>query len=227
MRHLLLLTVAAVAAACSGDGSSSSPSSPNNPTPPPTVYVVSLDSGVVDSISAPAGSIVPVRVHIMTGGFPVSAMSVAWTIASGHGALSAASTSTDTLGVASVLWTLGDTVGLNSITAVAGDGSVTWRIAGIAGAASALLKVSADSDAVVAGGTLPLTARVVDRRGNPVAGAMVEWSSSGGELSVTSAPSGSTGDAETNFTAPAAQGAYTITASLPGHASVTFEIVAM
>jgi len=189
--------------------------------------VVALDSGVVDSITAPAGSIVPVRVHVATGGIPVSAMTVAWTIGSGHGALSAASTSTDTLGVTSVLWTLGDTVGLNSITAVAGDGSVTWRVAGIAGAASSLVKVSADSDAVVAGGTLPLTARVLDRHGNPVAGATVEWSSSGGDLSVKSAPTGATGDAETNFTAPATAGAYTITASLPGRASVTFEIVAM
>jgi len=229
MRHLSLFAAAVVvtAAACSGEGSSSSPSDPNNPQTPATFYVVTLDSGVVDSISAPAGSIVPVRVHVTSGGIPVSAMSVAWTVGSGHGALSAASTSTDTLGVTSVLWTLGDTVGLNSITAVAGDGSVTWRVAGTAGAASAIVKVSADSDAVVAGGTLPLTARVLDRHGNPVPGATVEWTSSGGELSVKSAPSGSTGDAETNFTAPATAGTYTITASLPGRASVTFEIVAM
>jgi adhesin/invasin len=230
MRHLVLFAAAAAAvtaAACSGDGSSSSPSSPNNPTPTPTLYDVALDSGSVDSISVPAGSIVPVRVHVKTGGIPISAISVAWTVGSGHGALSAASTTTDTLGVASVLWTLGDTIGLNSITAVVGDGSVTWRIVGIAGAASSLVKVSADSDAVVTGGTLPLTARVLDRHGNPVAGAMVEWTSSGGGLSVTSAPSGDTGDAETNFTAPAATGSYKVTASLPGLASVTFEIVAM
>lgn len=228
MRHLVLFAAAAVsAAACSGDGSSSSPSDPNNPEAPPTVYVVTLDSGVVDSITAPAGSIVPVRVHVTSGGIPVPAMTVAWTVGTGHGALSAPSTSTDTLGVTSILWTLGDTVGLNSITAVAGDGSVTWRVAAIAGAASTLVKVSADSDAIVAGGTLPLTARVLDRHGNPVAGATVEWSSSGGELSVKSAPTGATGDAGTNFTAPSAAGTYTITASLPGRASVTFEIVAM
>ena len=154
-------------------------------------------------------------------------IAVAWAIGSGKGALSAPSTTTDSLGVASVLWTLGDTIGLNSLTASVGDGSVTWRVQGVAGAASSLTKVSADSDVVVTGGTLPLTARVVDRHGNPVAGAMVEWSSSAGDLSVTSAPSGATGDTETNFTAPAVPGTYTVTATLPGRGSVIFEVVAM
>lgn len=226
MRHLALVAAVIAAAACSHD-STTSPSDTNNPPPPPTLYSVTLDSGVVDSTLAPAGSVVPVRVHVALSGQAVPSVAVAWAIGSGKGALSAPSTTTDSLGFASVLWTLGDTVGLNSLTASVGDGSVTWRVAGIAGAASSLVKVSADSELVVMGGTLPLTARVIDRHGNPVAGATVEWGSTAGSLSVTSAPSGQTGDTETNFTAPATPGTYTITATLPGRGSVIFEVVAM
>jgi len=226
MRYLAFVAAVIVAAACSHD--STSPSDPNNPPPPPpTVFSVTLDSGVVDSVTAPAGSIVPVHVHVSLAGQAVPGLTVLWAIGAGRGGLSADSTITDSLGVASVLWTLGDTIGLNSLTASAGDGSVTWRVAGIAGAASALLKVSADSELVVTNGTVPLTARVVDRHGNPVAGAMVEWASSAGDLTVTSVPSGQTGDVETNFTAPGTPGTYTITATLPGRGSVIFEVVAM
>jgi hypothetical protein len=226
MRYLAFVAAAIAAAACSHDDATS-PSNTTNSPPTTTLYAVSLDSGVVDSTTVPAGSIVPVRVHVALSGQAVTNVAVAWAIGSGKGALSASSTTTDSLGSASVLWTLGDTIGLNSITASVGDGSVTWRVVGIAGAASSLVKVSADSDLVVTGGTLPLTARVIDRHGNPVAGATVEWTSSAGNLTVTSAMSGQTGDAETNFTAPATPGNYTITATLPGRGSVIFEVVAM
>jgi len=226
MRYLAFVAVVIAVAACSHD--STSPSDTNNPPPPPpTLFSVTLDSGLVDSTTAPAGSIIPVRVHVALQGQVTPGVFVAWAIGSGRGALSADSTTTDSLGFASVLWTLGDTIGLNSITAHVGDGSVTWRVAGIAGAASALVKVSADSELVVTNGTLPLTARVVDRHGNPVAGATVEWASSAGDLSVTNAPSGQTGDVETNFTAPGTPGTYTITATLPGRGSVIFEVVVM
>ena len=227
MRYLAFVAAVIAATACSHDSTTSPSDSNNPPPPPPTLYSVTLASGVVDSTLVPAGSIVPVRVHVALSGQSVTSVAVAWAIGAGKGALSASSTTTDSLGFASVLWTLGDTIGLNSITASVGDGSVTWRVAGIAGAASSLVKVSADSDQVVTGGTLPLTARVVDRHGNPVPGATVEWASSAGDLTVTSATSGQTGDAETNFTAPATAGTYTITATLPGKGSVIFEVVAM
>ena len=178
MRYLAFAAAVIAAAACSHD--STSPSDTNPPPPPPTLYSVTLDSGVVDSTTAPAGSIVPVRVHVALSGVVTPNIAVAWAIGSGHGALSASSTTTDSQGVASVLWTLGDTIALNSLTATVGDGSVTWRVQGVAGAASSLVKVSADSELVVTGGTLPLTARVVDLHGNPVVGAMVEWASSAG-----------------------------------------------
>jgi hypothetical protein len=227
MRQFSLLFAAVFAlAACSDGGSSpADPTTPDDSTN--TVYSVALDSGMVDSIQAPAGTVIPVRVHVTLAGAPVSGITVAWTIASGSGLLSASSTTTDTLGASTVLWTLGDTIALNSITAVAGDGSVTWRVTGIAGAASTLLKITSDSSAVVAGATMPLTVRVVDRRRNPVAGAVVEWSSSDGELGATSAVSGETGNSESNFRTPTKPGKYTVTATLPGKASVTFEIVAM
>ena len=227
MRRFYLLFAAAFALAACSDGGSA----PTDPTPPgdttATVYTVTLDSGMVDSIQAPAGSIIPVRVHVRVAGTPVSRVAVAWTLASGSGLLSASSTTTDTLGRTTVLWTLSDTVAVNSITAAAGDGSVTWRVLGIAGPASTLLKITSDSSAVVAGATTPLTVRVVDRYRNPVAGATVTWSSSDGSLSTTSAMTGVSGNSESNFTTPARPGKYTVTATLPGKASVTFEIVAM
>src|SRR5262245_20935333 len=114
MRHLAFVAAVIAAAACSHDGTTTPSDNNTPPPPPPTVFSVTLDSGVVDSMTAPAGSIIPVRVHVALSGQGVPSIKVAWAIGSGRGGLSADSTSTDSLGFTSVLWTLGDTIGLNS-----------------------------------------------------------------------------------------------------------------
>ena len=220
----LLIVATFALAACSGDGSS--PTTPTTPTPA-TLYSVHLDSGVVDSASFTAGTVIPVRVRVFSGATPIYGITVTWSVTTGHGLLSTASTTTDTLGFGTVLWTLGDTVGVNTLSAAAGDGSVVWHVVGIPGSPSTLVRVSDDSSVVVAGATVPLTARVIDRHGNPVKDADVTWTSSAGEISAASVKTGGTGNAVTNFTAPATAGVYTVTATLPGRASITFTVSAI
>jgi len=95
----------------------------------------------------------------------------------------------------------------------------------VPGAVSTLARVSPDSQVVPAGAAITLTARPVDRFGNPVSGATVMWSTSGGVLSAATTTSGNQGDATTNFITDAAPGTYLVTATVNGKASVTFTVV--
>jgi adhesin/invasin len=223
----LLATVALAGAACSSDSSPTSPTSTTGTDTSTTSngITIAIDSASLSDTAAVATAI-PVRVRVTQNGSAVAGTTVVWTIDDGHGAISATSSLTDITGLATVSWTLGDTVGTNSLTAAISGASVTINATAVGGAASAIAKVSVDSDAVVAGAALPLTARVTDHLGNPTANATVVWTSSAGTLSADTSLSGSSGDATTNFTTPTTPGTYTVTASLPNIASVTFKIVA-
>lgn len=221
MRIYVLLAAIMIVAACSKD-SGSLPTTPITPTT--NTFSLVLDTGMVDSQKVVVGSTIPVRVKLTQNGSPVPGLIVNWTVASGHGAVSSATSVTSSSGIAAVNWTLGDTTGINTLTAASSGASLTFVATGLAGAASQMLKVTADSSVVVAGAALPITARVVDRTGNGVPGAVVTWTSSGGSLSATTTTSGTSGNVTTNFTAGPA-GTYTVTATLPGKASVTFRIV--
>jgi hypothetical protein len=69
-----------------------------------------------------------------------------------------------------------------------------------------------------------IDARVVDAFGNAVQGATVTWTTSSGSLSPTTTTTNATGDAATALTT-SAPGTYFVTATLPGRASVTFQVV--
>jgi hypothetical protein len=224
MRQSLSLLLAAIlGAACSGDASTS----PTASTSSSTSYIVSLDSSTSRTDTLPVASLVPVNVHVFRSGSAVAGATVSWTVTAGHGAVSAASTTTDSLGHASIVWTLGDTVGVNELTAVSNDASVVMKAVAIPAALSTLARVTPDSAIVVAGASLSIAVKAVDRLGNAVSGATVTWSSSAGALTATSTTTGTSGNAETVFTSPATPGTYSITATLPGKASVTFTIVAL
>jgi hypothetical protein len=87
--------------------------------------------------------------------------------------------------------------------------------------------VTADSSAVVAGASLPLFVRAVDALGNGTSGVDITWSASAGQLTLTTTAAGSKGGASTVYTPPSTPGTYTVTATLPGKAAVTFTIVAL
>ena len=215
------------ALAC-GKRDTSSPSEPVTPSNPGTSsngQNIALDSGQVDADTQVVSTSLPVHVHVTLLGAPVANATVTWTVTNGRGTVSSSTTPTDAKGAATVVWTLGDTVGINAVAAGITGASVTLSKITIAGPAASLIKVGADSSAVAAGASLSLTSRVVDRAGNAVRGATVNWTTSAGSLSAPTATTSSSGNASTNLTT-SAKGTYLVTATLPGKATVSFKIVA-
>ena len=223
---LLAATVAIVA--CGSDNTGTNPGTGNGTgNEPKVVYNLALAAGVVDSATATVATPIPVIVHLTQAGAVVSGATVRWTISQGSGKVSADSTTTDANGDASVQWTLGDTVGVNTVSATALGAAVAYHATGVAGAAANLVRVSIDSSAVVAGASLPLFVRAVDGLGNGTGGTDITWSATGGLVTFTTTTTGTKGGASTVFTPPSTPGTYTVTATLPGKATVSFKIVAL
>jgi adhesin/invasin len=223
-RFLILAALSAIAiSACSKDSNTEPTGSGSTSAP---VYTLVLDTGVVDSISAPVGTAVPVRVKLTKAGSAVSGSTVTWKVTSGHGTLSPSTSTTDANGIATVAWTLGDTTGLQAISAAAEDAAVAFRAVATPGAVAKLTRISADSSTVVAGASLLLTVRVTDIGGNAVPGTSVTWMSSAGTLSSTTTTTGASGNAEVALSTTA-RGSYTVTATVPGIGTVTFVVGAI
>jgi adhesin/invasin len=149
---------------------------------------------------------------------------VTWAVTTGGGSVSAPQTVTDATGLASVDWRVGDTVTTNTLTASIVGATVTVTAMSLAASVSGLVKVSPDSQAVAAGGTLPIVAMAVDRFGNPVPNVSVTWSSTAGSLSVLASTTGPGGNATSNFTTDGAPSIYFVTAAIAGKATVTFKV---
>jgi hypothetical protein len=226
MRRLALILAALAVVACKKDKDDSTGITPTDPTTSPAGLNIAFDSGTVDADTLPVHSTVVLKLHVRQQGAGVPNVNVAWAVTNGKGTVSSASTGTDASGAASVTWTLGDTVGINTVTAsITGAGATLSKFAA-AGPAAALVRVSPDSTGVVAGASLPLTARVVDKFGNAVKGVAVSWTTSAGSLSAASTTSGVTGNAATNLTTTA-KGTYTVTATAIGKGSVAFKVVGL
>jgi len=177
-----------------------------------------------DSTKAPAASIVLVRAHVTHDGIAIPAAAVKFTVAAGHGLLSVDSTSTDTLGVATVLWTLGDTASeVNTLSIVSGDGADSLHVVAIVGSPSYLVPVTTGSNDVAAGAPFAIQVRVTDRPGNPVPGATVFWTTTGGTLAAPSSVSDANGVARATFTS-AQPGVFTVSAVIPETATRDFQI---
>jgi adhesin/invasin len=185
---------------------------------------IAIDSAT-DNDTLAIGTTLAVRVHVTQNSVPVLETAVAWTVTTGNGTVSAPTTFTDSTGTATVNWTMGDTVTVNTITASISGATVTIVANTVGGTVAGITKVSADSQMVVAGGSVPLTARAVDRFGNAVANATVLWSSTGGSLSATTTTSGANGNTVSNLSTDSSPATYLVTASVPGQASVTFKVV--
>ncbi len=221
--RILCAAIGALAIAACGKDSTTESSSPSGGGTTPIVYTLALDSGIVDSVPATVGTAVPVRVKLTKAGVAVPNSIVTWTVAAGNGTVSSATSTTGSNGVAAVTWTLADTSRINTMSITSQDASLTYHATGVAGPATTLAKVGPDSSTVVAGASLILTARVTDAKGNPSVGSSVNWTTSGGTLTTSTTTTGSGGNAQTVLTATA-RGRYTITATLPGKASVTFVV---
>lgn len=222
-RVFLFAAATAVAVAC-GKDSSTEPSTGSGPTP--IVYTLTVDTLLPDTATATVAKQVPVRVQVTKAGVVVPSGTVTWKVTTGGGTVSSATSTTDANGYASVVWTLGDTTGYQSLGISAFDASAGYTALGTADTPTNLLRVSSDSALVVSGASLPLSVRATDRLGNGATGADVTWSATGGQIVLTATPAGATGGATTVFTTTT-PGTYIVTATLPGHASISFTVVAL
>src|SRR5262249_46306729 len=130
----------------------------------------------------------------------------------------------DSLGNASALWVLGDTTGLNTLTVGSAGDSVQIHAVAFAGPGSLILRTVLDSIATTPGSAVTISGRVVDFPRNAVPSEPVTWSTSAGTLSVPASTSDSTGTVSTVLQTGAAKGTYTVVATLPNRASVTFKV---
>ena len=214
-----LTPLVALGALTSCLGGSSTEAAPPTDTGPYSAISAELK----DSSSAPAATVLLVRAHVTHDGSAIPAAPVRFTVAAGHGLLSADSTTTDTLGVATVLWTLGDTAEVNTLAILSGDAADTVHVVALPGSPSYLVPVSAATSDVAVGTPLSIQVRVTDRPGNPVAGAKVFWTTSGGTLSSSATLTDGNGLARVTFTSTQA-GSFTVSAVLPETATRDFQI---
>ena len=153
------------------------------------------------------------------------------TFATTGGTLSTASATTDANGQASTSLTLPNTAGEYTVTAsVTGltDVTFTATASAVPLVATTLEIVSGDSQSGVVSTALAndLVVRVLDQNNNAFSGSTVTFSTTGGTLSETSVVTGADGQASTSLTLPAAEGDYTVTASVSGLTDVTFTATA-
>jgi adhesin/invasin len=127
--------------------------------------------------------------------------------------------------VATATWTLGDTARVYTLTAAITGASVTLQATAGAGDATVFTKVSPDTLVVAAGASTLITARAVDKFGNPVPGVVVAWTTTGGALTAATTTTGASGNAEVAFSSDPSPRSYTITATAAGLGATTFTVV--
>ncbi len=192
---------------------------------PPTRVVAASGNNQTGVVSTQLTQDVVVRVTDDLNN-PKAGVTVTFSVATGGGSLSQTAAQTDASGTASVKWTLGPQAGIQTILAtVGGLAPLTLSATAQAEATASVVVFSGNNQNGLPGQTLatPLTARVLDRFGNPVAGAVVVFTPAPGSGSVSpaSAVTGANGTASTTWQLGGVPGPATVTASSGGH-SATF-----
>jgi hypothetical protein len=222
---LAILAVVALAA-CGKDNPTGSTGST---TPPPSLTTpsLSIDSGFADRTGV-VGTTVPASVHVAVNGVPTGGITVSWSVSTGGGTVNPATSVSDATGLATTSWTLNDTVRVSTLTAaVVNATSVSMFMTTIGGAPTLISKVGSDTVSVVSGASTLLTVRVTDKSGNPVTGATVTWTASGGALTTTTTTTGSSGNSQVVFSTDKTPKSYTLTASAAGLGSITYTVVGL
>ena len=227
MRSHYLLVAALVVACSSPDRDSGTGTLPTTPTPSTNGYSITVDSALAIR-TAVVGTSVPASVHVAQNGQPASGVTITWTVSPGGGTVSAPTSVTDSSGVAATTWTLGDTVRTLTLTGgIVGVASANLQVTTTAGPPAAVVKVSADSVAIVAGANTLLTVRVSDKTGNAVPGAAVPWTASGGALTAATTVTGDSGNGDVVFSTEGTPKSYTVTATVAGIGALTFKVVGL
>ena len=212
-RFLLLALSLSALAACGSDNSSGGVTGTNPQAETP--YSVSADSINLDR-TVPIGTSLQTTVNVQLNGLPATNVTVTWVAPKGNGTLSSTTSTTDAQGNAVVTWKISDTVRTNTLTATAGTGSVNLTATGTAGPATTLIAASSDSTSLVAGASTLITVHAADSFGNGVPGVVINWSSSGGSLSLPISTTGATGNASVVFSTATTPATYSVTATAGG-----------
>ena len=180
-----------------------------------------------DAQSAVAGTAfaAPLIVQVNGNSAPVTNYPVQFSI-SGPGILSANTAVTNNSGQAQVTVTAGNATGTATVTASAGGFSQTFTltVTPTGPAPNGIAKVSGDAQGAVINTNFPAPLIVqVNSIAGPVGNYTVQFSSSGPvSLSSNSGLTNSAGQTQVTVTAGSVAGAATVTASIPGGFSVTF-----
>jgi adhesin/invasin len=222
------ILAAGLLVACSSANDSGTGTLPTTPaTPSANGYSITVDS-VLAFRTATVGTSVPASVNVTQNGQPASGVTITWTVSAGGGTVSVPTSVTNASGVAATTWTLGDTVRVATLTGgIVGVASANLQVTTTAGPPAAVVKVSADSVAIVAGANTLLTVRVTDKTGNAVPGAPVTWAASGGALTAPTTVTGDSGHGDVVFSTEGTPKSYTVTATVAGIGALTFKVVGL
>jgi VCBS repeat-containing protein len=188
------------------------------PAVPANLVLVSGNGRTAPAGFALADSLV---VHLEdANGNGIGGKAISWVPSPGSGSASPGSSTTDPNGFASTQWTLGGAAGDNSLNAVfSGLPPVGFTARGTADVPTTLAKNGGDNQSGFVGTTLanPLSVKVTDTRGNPVADVTVSWTASGGgSVSSPTSATNSAGIAEVDRTLGLVPGDYSTTAAVSG-----------
>jgi adhesin/invasin len=195
--------------------------------PPVPVAAVLAENAGVEAQSGTVGTTLatPISVLYTRSGQPVAGANVTWKVLAGGGTLDAATSTTDPSGNAVVHWTLGTKAGADTLIGTTAD-SATSIITAVAvpDVPASITVVSGDAQDIAAGAAPEaLVVKAVDKYGNVVPGATVTWTASGGvTVDSSTTTTDSDGIAKVTPTITGAPGTYTVSASVPGVAPVTF-----
>ncbi|HEU5153474.1 MAG TPA: hypothetical protein VFU03_01955, partial [Gemmatimonadales bacterium] len=189
--------------------------------------VMTVEAGA--NQNAPVGTALqPYSVKVSNGSGPAEGLTVSWQVASGGGSVSPTTSLTNAQGIAEAVATLGTQLGSQTVRASAsGYGSVAFTATVEAGPPVLLVKSAGDGQVGKVNLPLPqnLQVRVTDQYHNPVSGQSVSWAltSGGGSISAVNNTTGLDGTASVVHAMGSTSGTTTVTATVTGLGTVTFD----
>lgn len=158
----------------------------------------------------------PLQVNALNSGVPAAGVTIDWAVTGGTATLSAPASATDGAGNTAITVTAGATPGPVTITATRQDdpaATVTFNLT--VEALGSLVIIGGDGQLLSAGvASDPLEVELTNAAGVPIAGAVVNWTTSGGTLASPTSTTNAAGVASNTVTTTAA-GALQVTASSP------------
>ncbi|MES2521778.1 MAG: Ig-like domain-containing protein [Gemmatimonadota bacterium] len=194
---------------------------------------VSVASGNGQSAIMGASLSQPIVARVLDAtGAAVPGATVTFVVTSGGGTVQTPSVLSDASGQASTTWRLGTSMGAQTVVAsVTGATAATFTATARESGASSLVIIGGSAQTGTVSSTLPqpLTVRLLDAQGAPVAGAPVFFTATGssGTLTPSSATTGANGEASTSWRLGTTVGAQTVTASSSGTSPVSFSATAV